>query len=302
MALGLTENLKIVAFNGTGGKSLLMHVTGETPLQIDEVLVGKLTAGSGKYGKKLSVAIPDGLQQPAPGAFATLLDFKLTVKGTAGKTPYVGLAGCTTGGLNFAGAFTYTDGTTQNVTAKAPARSNPSQHRHAASGAGLRARPSSLRRVCGQTAPRHRRDPAMDATYVASAVSKGGRSGHVRSADGYIDLDVRIPQELGGPGGATNPEELFAAGYASCFLSALGLMAGKRDIDTTEATVEADVGLDAAGGFTLKVELVVRMPGVERAMAEKLVARAHEVCPYSRATRGNVDVQLTVAEPAATPG
>ena len=138
----------------------------------------------------------------------------------------------------------------------------------------------------------------MDATYVASVVSKGGRTGHVRSSDGYIDLDVRVPTELGGPGGATNPEELFAAGYASCFLSALALMAGKREIDTSEATVEADVGLDVPGGFTLKVELVVRLPGVERAMAEKLVARAHEVCPYSRATRGNIDVQLTVAEPA----
>ena len=139
----------------------------------------------------------------------------------------------------------------------------------------------------------------MDATYVASAVSKGGRTGHVRSGEGHIDLDVRVPQELGGPGGATNPEELFAAGYASCFLSALGLLAAKREIDTSEATVEADVGLDVAGGFQLKVELVVRMPGVDRAMAEKLVARAHQVCPYSRATRGNIDVQLTVAEPVA---
>jgi len=118
-ALGLTENLKIVAFNGTGGTSLLMHVTGDTPLQIDEVLVGKLSAGSGKFGKKLSVEIPAGLQQPAPGAFATLLDFKLAVKGTAGKTPYVSLVGCPTGGLNFGGAFTFTDGSTQNVTAKA---------------------------------------------------------------------------------------------------------------------------------------------------------------------------------------
>ena len=121
-ALGLTENLKIDAFNGAGGTSLLMHVTGDAPLQIDEVLVGKLSSASGKYGKKLTVAIPSGLQQPAPGAFATLLDFKLTVKGTSNKVPYVGLAGCTTGGLNFGGMFTYTDGSMQNVTAKAPCK------------------------------------------------------------------------------------------------------------------------------------------------------------------------------------
>ncbi len=134
----------------------------------------------------------------------------------------------------------------------------------------------------------------MDAIYVASATSKGGRMGHVRSGDGFIDLDVRVPTELGGPGGATNPEELFASGYASCFLSALGLLAGKREIDTTETTVEAKVGLDAK--FNLLVELVVRMPGVEAEMAEKLVSRAHEVCPYSRATRGNIPVELTIAE------
>jgi Ohr subfamily peroxiredoxin len=140
----------------------------------------------------------------------------------------------------------------------------------------------------------------MDAAYVASATSKGGRSGHVRSDSGYVDLDVLPPTELGGPGGATNPEELFAAGYASCFLSALGLLAAKREIDTTEATVTADVGLAFADGFLdLKVELVVRLPGVERAMAEKLVSRAHDVCPYSRATRGNIPVELTIAEPVA---
>ena len=137
----------------------------------------------------------------------------------------------------------------------------------------------------------------MDANYVASATSKGGRMGHVRSSDGFSDLDVNVPTELGGPGGATNPEELFAAGYASCFLSALGLLAGKREIDTTEATVTANVGLVAGGrSLDLKVELVVRMPGVEREMAEKLTSRAHEVCPYSNATRGNVPVELIVED------
>ncbi len=139
----------------------------------------------------------------------------------------------------------------------------------------------------------------MEATYVASATSKGGRSGHVRSADGIIDLDVEVPVELGGPGGATNPEQLFAAGYASCFLSALGLLAGKREIDTSEATVTADVGLSLERGLGLSVELIVRLPGVDRAMADKLVGRAHEICPYSRATRGNIPVELVVAEPGA---
>ena len=118
-ALGLTENLKITAYNGPGGKSLLMRVQGDSPLTIDSTLVGQLSSASGAYGKKLTVAIPSDLQQPAPGAFATLLDFKLNVKGTSGKTPYVGLTGCPAGGLKFGGAFTYTDGSTQNVTTTA---------------------------------------------------------------------------------------------------------------------------------------------------------------------------------------
>ncbi len=140
----------------------------------------------------------------------------------------------------------------------------------------------------------------MEAPYVASATSKGGRSGHVRSESGFIDQAVVVPTEFGGPGGATNPEELFAAGYASCFLSALGLLAAKREIDTTEATVTADVGLVLeGGGLDLRVELVVRLPGVERELAEKLVSRAHDVCPYSRATRGNIPVDLMIAEPVA---
>jgi hypothetical protein len=121
-ALGLIENLKITAYNGAGGKSLLMLVAGDSPLTIHEVLTGTLTPVSGAYGQKLTVAIPDGLQQPAPGAFATLLDFKLTVKGTAGRTPYVGLTGCTAGKLKFAGAFSYTDGSSQNAAASAACR------------------------------------------------------------------------------------------------------------------------------------------------------------------------------------
>ena len=138
----------------------------------------------------------------------------------------------------------------------------------------------------------------MDPVYIASATSKGGRMGHVRSSDGFIDMEVNIPAELGGPGDSTNPEQLFAAGYASCFLSALGLLAAKREIDTSEATVTASIGLGPTekGFVELTAELVVRMPGVERETAEKLVSRAHEVCPYSRATRGNIESVVRVED------
>ncbi len=139
----------------------------------------------------------------------------------------------------------------------------------------------------------------MDAAYTASATSKGGRAGHVHTESGFIDQDVMVPTELGGPGGATNPEELFAAGYASCFMSALVLLAAKREIDTSQATVTANVGVVLDKGFDLTVEMVVRLPGVEREMAEKLVSRAHDICPYSRATRGNIPVELTIDEPVA---
>ena len=137
----------------------------------------------------------------------------------------------------------------------------------------------------------------MDALYVASATSKGGRTGHAATSDGSLEVDLVIPPELGGAGGpGTNPEQLFATGYASCFLSALSLMAAKREVDASEARVTADVGLkNVSGGFGLEVELHVRLPGVEREVAEKLVERAHRVCPYSNATRGNIEVNLNLA-------
>ena len=139
----------------------------------------------------------------------------------------------------------------------------------------------------------------MDAAYVASATSKGGRMGHVRSESGFVDQDVAVPTELGGPGGATNPEELLPAGWATCFMSALGLLCAKREIDTSEATVTANVGVDLGkGGFDLVAEMVVRLPGMERAMAEKLVSRTHEICPFSRALT-SVPVEITIAEPVA---
>jgi Ohr subfamily peroxiredoxin len=140
----------------------------------------------------------------------------------------------------------------------------------------------------------------MDALYVATATSHGGRSGRATTPDGTLDLPIAVPKELGGDGEGTNPEQLFAAGYASCFLSALILMAAKREVDASEATVAADVGLvTVSGGLGIAVELRVRFPGIDRALAEKLVERAHRVCPYSHATRGNVEVALTIEEPAA---
>ena len=138
----------------------------------------------------------------------------------------------------------------------------------------------------------------METLYTASAVATGGgRNGHVQSTDGFIDADVRIPKEMGGAGGATNPEQLFAAGYAACFHSALQLVAGQSKADITDSEVVADVsiGPNDAGGFGLAVQLEVALPNVERAEAEKLVEQAHQGCPYSNATRGNVEVTLTVA-------
>ena len=138
----------------------------------------------------------------------------------------------------------------------------------------------------------------MQTLYTTSAVATGdGRNGHVQTTDGLLATDVRMPAELGGPGGATNPEQLFAAGYAACFHSALKLVAGADGVDATDSEVVADVSLGAHenGAFGLSVALEVTIPGAERETAEKVVARAHQVCPYSNATRGNIDVVLTVA-------
>lgn len=138
----------------------------------------------------------------------------------------------------------------------------------------------------------------MKTLYTTTAIATGdGRNGHVQSTDGLLATDVRMPAELGGPGGSTNPEQLFAAGYAACFHSALKLVAGADGVDATDSEVVADVSLGALenGAFQLSVALEVTIPGAEREVAEKVVARAHEVCPYSNATRGNIEVVLTVA-------
>lgn len=118
-ALGIKQALKVAAFNGPKGKTLLLHVTGSAPLAIDSVIEAKLGKASGKYGYKLTVPIPANLQQPIPGTFATLTSFITNVKAKTGSTPYVGLTGCTKKKLNFGGDFTFTDGTKQKVTTTA---------------------------------------------------------------------------------------------------------------------------------------------------------------------------------------
>jgi Ohr subfamily peroxiredoxin len=131
--------------------------------------------------------------------------------------------------------------------------------------------------------------------YTASAMSTGdGRNGHVRSSDGLLDFDLAMPKELGGAGGATNPEQLFATGYAACFHSALKLTAQQRKVAITDSAVSADVGLgtDDDGGFRLTVALHVELAGVDQETADGLVLAAHQVCPYSNATRGNIDVTV----------
>lgn len=138
----------------------------------------------------------------------------------------------------------------------------------------------------------------MNILYTATALATGdGRNGRVESSDGILTADVRTPREMGGAGGATNPEQLFAAGYAACFHSALRVVAQRSGADVTDSEVVADVsiGPDGDGGFGLAVGLEVTLPHVQRADAEQLVAQAHQVCPYSNATRGNIEVTLTIA-------
>ncbi|RAJ05306.1 Ohr subfamily peroxiredoxin [Chitinophaga skermanii] len=134
--------------------------------------------------------------------------------------------------------------------------------------------------------------------YTAHATATGGRNGHVTSSDGVLNLDVKMPKELGGSGGAyTNPEQLFAAGYSACFDSALNLVIRTEKLQTGTTTVEAEVsiGKTEAGGFGLAVKLNVTIPGVTQEQADDLVKKAHQVCPYSNATRNNIDVKLSAS-------
>ncbi|MFG3045429.1 organic hydroperoxide resistance protein [Streptomyces sp. NPDC048202] len=136
----------------------------------------------------------------------------------------------------------------------------------------------------------------MDALYTAVATATHGREGRAVSSDGRIDLPLAMPTEMGGDGQGTNPEQLFAAGYAACFGSALGLVGRQAKVDVSDAAVTAEVGIGKEGeGFGLKVTLRVELPDtVDEQTGRKLVETAHQVCPYSNATRGNVEVTLVV--------
>jgi len=138
------------------------------------------------------------------------------------------------------------------------------------------------------------------AVYTAHATSTGGRTGSTESSDGKIKLNLSTPKELGGDGGAgTNPEQLFASGYSACFIGAMKAVAAKQKIKLpAEVSIKADVSIGAMvgkpGAFGIAVAMAVSVPGMDKAAAEALVAAAHEVCPYSNATRGNIDVAFTV--------
>jgi lipoyl-dependent peroxiredoxin len=136
----------------------------------------------------------------------------------------------------------------------------------------------------------------MSAMYTAIATASG-RDGRAVTSDKKLDVTLARPAEMGGDGEGTNPEQLFAAGYAACFASALGLVAGKRKVDTADAAVTAEVGLNpnGSGGFGLSVTLRVELPDdVDAGTGRELVEAAHQVCPYSNATRGNIPVELVV--------
>ena len=135
----------------------------------------------------------------------------------------------------------------------------------------------------------------IEAIYTAeSTATGGGRDGHVKSADGLLDLDTRPPREMGGSGDGVNPELLFSAGYAACFLGALRLVAKNSGVhldDATGVTVRVGIGKDATG-YGLATEIIGYLPGLAHGQAEELMAQANQVCPYSKATRGNVEATI----------
>ncbi|WP_432987366.1 organic hydroperoxide resistance protein [Dactylosporangium sp. CA-233914] len=141
----------------------------------------------------------------------------------------------------------------------------------------------------------------MQVLYTAEVAATGdGRNGHVTSSDGIVDFDVRMPEEMGGAGGATNPEQLFAAGYAACYHSALRSVARRQDalaaVEGSEVRAKVGIGPNGAGGYGLEVWLTVTLPATDPGTAQQLADAAHQVCPYSNATRGNIDVHIEVTK------
>jgi osmotically inducible protein OsmC len=138
----------------------------------------------------------------------------------------------------------------------------------------------------------------MKAVYTAHGSATGGRDGKGRTDDGKVDVTLSVPKEMGGTGNGTNPEQLFSVGYSACYLGALKFVAGKEKIKVSEdAKVSANVGIgerDDKQGFVLTVALEVSLPGIDKGKAEDLVKKAHVVCPYSNATKGNIQVTTTL--------
>lgn len=129
--------------------------------------------------------------------------------------------------------------------------------------------------------------------YTAKAEITGGRDGHGATDDKMVDVNLRTPKEQGGPGGGANPEQLFAVGYGACFQGALGLAGKEMDADTSGSVVNTEVGIGKEGeSFGLSIKLMVSVPNVDKDTAQKLVDRTHELCPYSKATRGNIPVEV----------
>jgi osmotically inducible protein OsmC len=146
-------------------------------------------------------------------------------------------------------------------------------------------------------------EPLTKVLYTAEATVKGGRAGHARSSDGRLDIDLSPPPEMGGAGGeGTNPEQLFAAGYAACFQSALIGVAQGAGLDLSDSQITGRVGIGPTGhgGFSLQVELAIDAPSLPPEQASELIGKAHARCPYSNATRGNVEVTFTLADKPLT--
>ncbi|WP_316737221.1 organic hydroperoxide resistance protein [Pedobacter aquatilis] len=134
----------------------------------------------------------------------------------------------------------------------------------------------------------------MEKLYTAEVTATGGRDGHVKSNDGILDFELRKPKELGGQGGASNPEQLFAAAWGACYLGALGSIAEHEGVDTSEANVNVQVSFNKDGNvFGLSADLDVHIPGITTEEAQKIADKAHATCPYSKATKGNIEVRVT---------
>ncbi|MCZ4316004.1 organic hydroperoxide resistance protein [Comamonadaceae bacterium G21597-S1] len=133
--------------------------------------------------------------------------------------------------------------------------------------------------------------------YQAHATSTGGRDGVTRSSDGLLDVKLAVPKEMGGAGGGVNPEQLFAAGYSACFIGAMKFVASQQKVALpADTSIAATVGIgQIPAGFGIEVQLAVKVPGMDPATAQAIVDKAHQVCPYSNATRGNIEVTITVA-------